>query len=196
MKQPFKLILASSSPRRKELLSLCMMPFETLTADIDESFDRAGTVEENVQRIALEKAEAARSALLNPPDAATVIIGADTTVVLDGRPLGKPVDFDHAFQMLQSLQGRSHKVLTGFALIQGEISVTECASTLVEFASMSDEEIGEYIEKMKPFDKAGAYGIQDPLLACHVKRIDGCYYNVVGLPLSQLFAALKRLIPH
>jgi septum formation protein len=189
-----RLILASQSPRRRELLALTGIPFETASADIDETFDPSLTVEENVMQISKEKAET----VLHSEGVAkngTVVLGSDTTVLLDGTPLGKPGDFDHAFGMLTALQGRSHEVLTGFCIMNDGVAIMDFARTTVEFGLMTPVEITRYIEMMKPFDKAGSYGIQDPLLACFVTRIDGCYYNVVGLPVSKVYAALKPLFP-
>ncbi|NTV67553.1 MAG: septum formation protein Maf [Chlorobaculum sp.] len=194
MTAPRRLILASQSPRRKELLAMTGIPFETASVEIDETFDPALTVEENVMAISRQKAEAVWH-MLTSADANAVVLGSDTTVVLDCTALGKPGDFDHAFEMLSALQGRSHEVLTGFCILHEGNAVMNYARTTVEFASMTPGEITRYIEVMKPFDKAGAYGIQDPLLACFVTRIDGCYYNVVGLPVSKVYAALKPLFP-
>jgi septum formation protein len=194
MTKTLNLVLASQSPRRRELLSLFGVPFTTVTADIDETFDCRLTPAENVMAISLRKAEVALD-LLSLPIESAVVLSADTTVVLDGTPLGKPVDFEHAFDMLSSLQGRAHEVLTGFTVLHRQESVTSYACTIVEFEPMSAEEITTYIDAMKPYDKAGAYGIQDPVLACFVRRIDGCYYNVVGLPVSKVCAALRPFFP-
>jgi septum formation protein len=189
MEPPLTLVLASQSPRRKELLSLAGYPFETVSADIDETFDPRLTPEENVMEISVRKAEATLEMLAGPER--SVILAADTTVVLDGTPLGKPLDAAHAFDMLSRLQGRSHEVLTGFTVLHGDRRVTGCARTVVVFEPIAEAEIRRYIDTMKPFDKAGSYGIQDPLLACYVRGIEGCYYNVVGLPVSRVCAALK-----
>lgn len=192
MSQPLTLVLASQSPRRKELLAMAGYPFGTMSADIDETFDPNLTPEENVMEISVRKAEVAMS--LHPAPASTVILAADTTVVLDGTPLGKPLDADHAFDMLSKLQGRSHHVLTGFTVLHGDRRTTGYAMTVVRFEPMPDSEIRRYIETMKPFDKAGSYGIQDPIMACYVDGIEGCYYNVVGLPVSKVCAALKPFL--
>jgi septum formation protein len=189
-----RLILASQSPRRKELLALTGIPFETVSADIDETFDTSLTVEENVMLISKQKAETVLHSE-GVVRTGTVVLGSDTTVLLDGTPLGKPGDFSHAFEMLTALQGRSHEVLTGFCIMHDGVTIMDCARTIVEFTPISPEEITRYIATMKPWDKAGSYGIQDPLLACFVTRIDGCYYNVVGLPVSKVYAALKPLFP-
>jgi len=188
------LILASQSPRRKELLSLTGIPFTTMPAETDEVFDPHLSVEENVAEIALRKATAAWNRLPEKRER-RIVIGADTVVVKDGAVLGKPADYDDAVRMLQALQNSTHRVHTGFALLCASGAICECVSTTVEFEEMGEEQIRRYLDTVRPFDKAGSYGIQDPIMACHVKRIDGCYYNVVGLPVSRLCIALKRLIP-
>lgn len=193
MERTLKLILASQSPRRKELLALAGYPFETVSADIDETFDPKRTAEENVMEISTRKAAASLELVADP--ASAVILSADTTVVLDGRPLGKPVDDADAMAMLSSLQGRSHEVLTGFTVRNGQRSLTGYARTVVVFEAMPVEEIRRYIDTQQPFDKAGSYGIQDPILACYVRGIEGCYYNVVGLPVSKVCEALRQFLP-
>ncbi|ANT65078.1 MULTISPECIES: Maf family protein [Prosthecochloris] len=186
------LILASGSPRRKELLELTRIPFTTLQVPIDETFDPQSTVEENLLRIAEEKA---RAALQQHPDETreATILSADTAVVYLERPLGKPRDREHAIEMLNLLEGIQHQVMTAFAILgsDGRL-VSDIAVTTVEFLPMSAENIEYYIDTMQPFDKAGAYGIQDPIMSCFVKKIEGCYYNVVGLPLSRVYATLQQ----
>jgi len=120
------------------------------------------------------------------------VLAADTIVVLDGDVLNKPNDENHAFEMLSKLQGRTHEVFTGFVLMRGKEVVTDFERTAVTFSPMSAEEIRTYIRTAKPFDKAGAYGIQDDFGACFIERIEGCYYNVVGLPLAKLYKTLKQ----
>jgi septum formation protein len=188
-----RLILASQSPRRKDILSLTQLPFETIGVDTPESIDSALSIEENVTTIALRKAEAAAH-LIAKPEERVIILGADTVVAKGNRIYGKPAGFDEAFEMLKTLQNRSHRVYTGFVLLSGERTHTEYATTTVEFEPMSDKEITRYLLAVKPYDKAGSYGIQDTLMACYVKRIEGCYYNVVGLPLSRVFKALKAFL--
>ncbi len=187
------LILASQSPRRKDILSLMQIPFETLAVDTEEIIDPGLSLEDNITRIALVKAEAAAAVIAGDKRKA-VILAADTVVAKGNQILGKPAGFDDAFNMLKSLQNRSHRVYTGFVLLFGEKTYTECVVTTVEFEPMSDSEIQRYLLSVKPYDKAGAYGIQDPLMACYIKRIEGCYYNVVGLPLSRVNKALKPLL--
>ncbi|NTW69353.1 MAG: septum formation protein Maf [Chlorobiaceae bacterium] len=192
MYQP-RLILASQSPRRKDILSLMQLPFETLPVDTEETLNPALSIEENVTSIALRKAEAA-SRLAETSEQRAIILAADTVVAKGNRIYGKPAGFDEAFEMLKTLQNRSHRVYTGFVLLSGAKSHTECVTTTVEFEPMSDKEITRYLISEKPYDKAGSYGIQDPLMACHIKRIEGCYYNVVGLPLSRVCKALKAFL--
>ncbi len=187
------LILASQSPRRQQILSLMKIPFETLSVETDELIDSSCSLEDNVTKIALAKAEAT-AALVKNQNRKTVILGADTLVTKGNQILGKPADFDEAFMMLKNLQNRSHRVYTGFVLLFGDNTYTECVSTTVEFEPMTDKEIQRYLLSVKPYDKAGAYGIQDPLMACFIKRIEGCYYNVVGLPLSRVYKALKPIL--
>lgn len=192
MSAQHKLILASQSPRRKELLALTGLPFETASVETGEIFDPALSIEDNVMAISKRKAEAVlHSGLFT--GSGTVVLGSDTTVVLDGQPLGKPGDFEHAFSMLTALQGRCHEVLTGFCILHDGKAIMDYARTSVEFAAMTPDDITRYIELMHPFDKAGSYGIQDTLMACFVTRIDGCYYNVVGLPVSKVCAALSPI---
>jgi len=188
-----KLVLASQSPRRRELLSLLAIPFTTLAVNTDETFDSRKTIEENVREIAMQKAEAAGKVYKGSQPA--VFIGADTVVVQEESVLGKPSTYDEAFRMLQNLQNATHKVHTGFAVVSDSHRHCECVTTSVTFEPMDDREIERYLEKMKPYDKAGSYGIQDPIMACYVRRIDGCYYNVVGLPVSRLCHAMKTFIP-
>ncbi|MEI7933987.1 MAG: Maf family protein [Chlorobiaceae bacterium] len=184
------LILASQSPRRRDILALMLLPFETVAVLTNETLDPSRSIEENVTRIALEKAEAAK-VLLPGQGRNTIILAADTVVAKGNRIFGKPAEFEEAFSMLKSLQNRSHRVYTGFVLLYGDKTHAECVSTTVEFEPMSDNEIKRYLLSEKPYDKAGAYGIQDPLIACHVRRIEGCYYNVVGLPISRVCKSLK-----
>ncbi len=187
------LILASQSPRRRDILSLTLIPFETVAIETDEKIDPLLSIEENVTKIAREKAEAA-AATLPKQQGNTIILTADTVVAKGKRIYGKPSGFDEAFDMLKSLQNRSHRVYTGFVLLCCDKIHTECVTTIVEFEPMSDNEIKRYILSEKPYDKAGSYGIQDPLMACHVRRIEGCYHNVVGLPLSRVCKALKTFL--
>lgn len=187
------LILASQSPRRRDILSLTLIPFETMAIETRETLDPTCSIEENVTKIALEKAECA-AALLPKQNGKTIILTADTVVAKGNRIYGKPAGFDEAFEMLKSLQNRSHRVYTGFVLLCCDKIHTECVTTTVELEPMSDNEIKRYILSEKPYDKAGSYGIQDPLMACYIRRIEGCYHNVVGLPLSRVCKAIKTFL--
>ncbi len=186
-----ELILASKSPRRQALLKLLQVPFRILTAETSEDFEPSLSPEEIVTELALRKGNAVREHF--PAETADkLVLAADTIVVLDGEVLNKPNDEAHAFEMLSKLQGRTHEVFTGFALIKGKTMTANYERTAVTFSPMSAEEIRTYIRLAKPFDKAGAYGIQDDFGACFIERIEGCYYNVVGLPLAKLYKTLKQ----
>ncbi|MHA6533577.1 Maf family protein [Paenibacillus sp. BAC0078] len=182
------IILASGSPRRRELLSLLGLPFEVMVSDADESTPPGLTPEEIVRILALRKAEATMHAV---GEQSALIIGSDTIVVLDDKVLGKPVDRQDSRNMLRMLQGKTHQVYTGVACIGTEgRTVVEHRVTSVTMREMSEEEITAYIATGEPADKAGSYGIQG-LGATLVERIDGCYFNVVGLPLSLLGSMLS-----
>jgi len=186
------IVLASGSPRRRELLSLMMLPFTTCPVDVDETFDPGLAIERNLVDTAEKKARAAQSATAARAQGA-VLLGADTTVVLDGMPLGKPSGYDDAFETLSRLQGKRHRVMTGFALVGSDgRSSTGIETTVVEFSPMRPEDIERYVRSQRPYDKAGAYGIQDPLMSCFVQRIEGCYYNVVGLPVSRIHRTMRE----
>jgi len=186
------IILASQSPRRKEILRLSGLSFSTVSIETPEHLDPAESIESNVRRIAEEKAKAAIQSFQNDTRD-PVLLGADTVVAIDGRILGKPANAAEALEMLLQLQGRTHEVHTGFALLQRAHLYSECATTEVTLNKMTEEEILHYINTAAPFDKAGSYGIQDPVMACFVSSITGCYYNVMGLPLSRVWMALQKL---
>lgn len=178
-----RIILASQSPRRRQLLGqLGLEDFAILVPDVDESYDPALSPEEIVSSICLRKARAARD-LSGDGDA--VIIAADTMVFLDGLRLGKPHSREEAFQMLRSLSGREHQVRSGVTVCRGDRTETQCESTAVRFRPLTDREIWAYIDTGEPMDKAGAYGIQG-LGALFVEGIRGDYCNVMGLPLFRL----------
>lgn len=185
-----KLILASSSPRRKELLEQIGAVFEIIPASGEEIIahtDPSAVVKELSMQKALEIYHTHHF------DLPAIILGADTVVVYQDHILGKPQDNEDAFQMLRSLQGNVHSVFTGITFIDsnsGNIH-TECCQTLVHVYPMSDQEINEYIATGESLDKAGAYGIQGHF-AAYIKKIDGDYYNVVGLPISMVYQYLKN----
>ncbi len=186
-----KLILASSSPRRAEVLRNAGIDFEVRPADIDETRRPSEPASDYVQRLALEKARAAVNSETGAKD--FIVIGADTVVVNRGEILLKPDSPDDARRMLRQLSGGTHEVHTGLAVIRvpqkTERLIEEVTS--VHFAKLSDAEIDAYIATGEPFDKAGAYGIQS-LGGRYVTRIEGCYFNVMGMPLARFWATLKE----
>lgn len=184
-------ILASGSPRRKELLSTIGIDFDVVVSDADEdSISKDAPVEIYVQELALLKAAATAKNVLKKKKA--LIIAADTIVTLDGKILGKPQDEDDAFNMLSELSGRTHAVYTGYCVMRISDGFTVCnrVKTDVTFKLLDDEKIRSYIRTGEPMDKAGAYGIQG-LGALLIEKIDGDYFNVVGLPVSSLADTLS-----
>jgi septum formation protein len=187
------LALASASPRRRELLTALGVPFSVQVADVTETFAPGVPAGEQAERLALDKARACPLS----PDAegeGVMVLGADTIVVLDGMPLGKPESADEARRMLCSLRGRAHEVITGVAVVQAETRRTGQATTLVHMRAYTDAEIEAYIATGDPFDKAGAYAIQHAGFA-PVERIEGCYCNVMGLPLWTVRRLLAGIAP-
>ena len=185
-----KLILASASPRRAEILRSAGLQFTVLSSAVDETPMPSEVPQDLVRRLALAKAELVAARALGP----AIVIAADTVVVLEGTILGKPRTSEDARQMLEKLSGRTHSVMTGVALIRLPDAERRefIETTQVHFASVSNEEIVKYLASGEPFDKAGAYAIQG-LGGRFVPRIDGCYFNVVGLPLARLWHELSLL---
>ena len=181
------LVLASSSPRRREILKNAGIEFTVRVAPVDESHFAGEDPVDYVRRVSRLKAEAA------PADVAEIVLAADTTVVADGAILGKPADDADACRMLQRLSGRRHEVLTGICFKRAGEIVVDHAATSVWFATMSAEEIAAYIATGEPADKAGAYAIQG-VASRYIERIDGCYFNVVGLPVSLVYRHYAALI--
>jgi septum formation protein len=181
--QPARLILASVSPRRRELLAQAGYAFTVEAADVDESRRKGEEPGAYVLRLAVEKAQAvfARHAA---EEEAVVVLGADTSVVLDNEILGKPADAAGAMRMLRRLSGRTHQVLTGAAAVTRAGVVSGVETTEVVFAEISEQELAAYCATAEPLDKAGAYGIQG-YAARWIPRIDGCYFNVMGLPIAR-----------
>ena len=179
------LILASSSPRRAELLRAAGIPFEMFPVDVDEAVRRLEPPGEHVRRLAREKAGAA---FAYNPDA--VVLAADTIVTVGGEIMGKPRDADDAIRMLRLLSGREHEVLTGVALVARRGVVVEVARTRVWFNPLNETEITDYIATGEPLDKAGGYGIQG-FASRYIDRIQGSYSNVVGLPVALVYRLLK-----
>ncbi|MDI6710546.1 MAG: Maf family protein [Thermoanaerobacterales bacterium] len=181
------LILASSSPRRRELLKGLGLDFTVFACDVDESIDAGGAPAPQVEALALRKARAVAGRL-----DCGLVIGADTVVVLGGRILGKPADAREAAAMLRDLEGASHEVYTGVAVVEAGSgrAVVDHERTVVRFRSLTEAEIAAYVATGEPLDKAGAYGIQG-IGAFLVAGIEGCYTNVVGLPLGRLTELLR-----
>lgn len=185
-----KLLLASGSPRRRELLdSLGIKVEHAQLHDVDESYPADMSPMKVPEYLSRLKSQAYRSELADDE----VLVAADTVVVLDGKVLGKPVDEAEAKAMLRSLSGRVHQVVTGVTLATSSRSVTFSEVTDVEFDTLSDSEIDYYVANFKPFDKAGAYGIQEWIGYVGVKGIRGDYYNVMGLPVNSLCRHLKSI---
>lgn len=180
------IILASGSPRRKELMNLAGLYFEIITADVDETLPNNIKPCDAVKMLSLKKAQA-----IAATNQDKIVIGADTVVAFDDRILGKPNDKSDAFNMLKALSGNIHKVYTGVAIICKEKIISFFEETEVEFYPLSDDEIRSYIETGEPMDKAGAYGIQGKGCVL-VKKINGDYSNVVGLPISRLVRELNE----
>lgn len=183
-----QLILASQSPRRKELLGLFGIPFSVRVADIDETIDPARPPYDEVARLSRQKAEA----IPHGPD--DVVIAADTIVVCEGKILGKPTDEDDAFRMLRLLSGKDHQVMTGLTVLRGNIATVCTEVTDIRFRELSDREIWTYIRSGEPMDKAGSYGIQGGG-ALFAQGIHGDYFNVVGLPVCRLGQILREIAP-
>jgi septum formation protein len=183
------LILASKSPRRKYLLRQIGMKFRVVPSRTAEIISPRQSPGENAQRIALEKASDVAARLRKG-----IVIGADTIVVLDHHVLGKPKSKDDAKRMLRLLSGREHSVFTGFALKDVETGkqIAGVEETKVRFRILTEKEIADYVESGSPMDKAGSYGIQDDFGAVFVERVNGCFYNVVGFPLSRFYSTLQR----
>lgn len=181
-----QLVLASQSPRRKELLEKCGIPFITDPADIDETRKAELDVPDQIQDVSVRKATAV---LKRHPDG--IIIGSDTAVVIHGKILGKPQDEEKAFSMLKELQGNTHQVVTGLCILSSHRKYQNVTVTDVTFATMSDEEIRKYIATGECMDKAGAYGIQG-YGGRYITGIRGDFYSVMGLPLHLVYEEMKN----
>ena len=183
------LILASASPRREQLLKQIGLVFSVVPSKVIEDFSLALPPEAFTEHWAREKAKYVAE---NNPD--TMVVGADTIVVLNGKILGKPKNELDSFSMLQSLSGHTHEVITGmsFLKVDSDIDFTFNERTYVSFKTLSDSDIRYYINNYNPLDKAGSYGIQD-WFSIHIRQIKGCYFNVMGLPLSSFYSHYSRL---
>ena len=186
----YKLVLASQSPRRRELLKGLDVEFSTCSVDADESFPADLKGADAVQYICKAKADAYRPQLNDN----TIAITADTVVILDDKIIGKPKSREEAFSMIRSLSGRVHEVITAVCIFSKEKCKEFYASTEVHFSDITDEEIEYYIAKYKPFDKAGSYGVQEWIGYIGIEKIVGSYFNVMGLPVKRLYDELKTFI--
>ncbi len=183
--------LASKSPRRKKLLKQLNLKFKTLNVDVDETIHNNENPVKAVTRLSKEKLNYAKEKIKNG-----IVITADTIVVLNNKKLGKPVDKKDAFRILKLLSGKTHYVYTGFSIYNSinNKTITDYEKTEVTFRELTDQEINEYISGGSPMDKAGAYGIQDDFGAVFIKKINGCYYNVVGLPLAKFYHSFLKVL--
>ena len=189
-----KLILASQSPRRREIMRMVGLEFDVCPSGCDEDIEYDGPAD-MVEKLALLKAEDVAAKLKAAEDTEHLLIGSDTTVYFEGQILGKPKSREEAFQMLRSMSGKTHRVYTAVAIIDMISGNTELfhEETDVSFFNLSDEEIKAYVDTDDPMDKAGAYGVQGRG-AFLVKRIDGDYFTVVGLPIARLLQKLKKMM--
>jgi septum formation protein len=207
--QNFRLILASASPRRRELLAQAGYVFAVEAADVDESPGEGEPPDEYVKRLSEEKAQAVLARHSQNPGAPSqtapssevdstktplIVLGADTTVVCDGEILAKPLDVEDAKRMLRRLSGRVHQVLTGIAVARSSGMLSAVETTEVIFSAIPAAELDLYCETMEPMDKAGAYGIQG-YAARWIPRIDGCYFNVMGLPIARTVRMIEMATP-
>jgi septum formation protein len=184
----YKIILASNSPRRKELLAGLDLEYEVKTLpDIEETYPGNLWKEEIPLYIARSKAEAYRNGMQEN----TLLITADTIVWLEGKVYGKPEGATEAKEMLRTLSGKTHEVITGVCITDSERQKTFCAVSQVKFALLEETEIDYYVEKYKPYDKAGAYGVQEWIGYIGVESLTGSFYNVMGLPVKMLYKYLK-----
>lgn len=185
-----KLVLASESPRRAQLFRLIGLDFVVRKSGVDEDNDVPQEPRQHVLTLSRRKAEHVAAA-----ETKALVVGADTIVVIDGEILGKPSSPQQAYDMLRRLSGRTHRVFTGFTVVETQTgaSVADVEVTEVHFRELEDDEIWRYIETGSPMDKAGAYGIQDQS-AVFVDRISGCFYNVVGFPLARFYVRMREFL--
>ncbi len=185
-----KIILASGSPRRKQLLELAEIPFEIMVSNFDESFPEELAPLQAAIYIAENKALAVQENSISGN--AQTIIAADTLVVLEEEILGKPTDRKDAIRILSTLSGKIHTVITGVCILSGQNKTLFATETEVEFLALGKEQIEYYVDNFKPYDKAGAYAIQEWIGAIGIKSIKGDFYNVMGLPVSRVVAELEK----
>lgn len=187
----YNIVLGSQSPRRKELMAGLNLKFEIVEIDIEESYPSHYSGVDIPMYLAVKKANAYKSKL----NEQTMLITADTIVWHHGKVLGKPVDRQDAYRMLQTLSGKTHQVITGVCISTLERTKTFHVISEVRFSNITDTEINYYLDNYKPYDKAGAYGVQEWIGFVGVEHINGSYYNVMGLPVQRLYNELKRWKP-
>lgn len=183
-----KIILASQSPRRKQLLEWADIDFDVIVSDTDEAFDPSSSFEDAAMHIAENKAFAVQA----KGHYGRTIVAADTIVVCGGKIIGKPASRDEAVEFLKLLSGNEHKVITGVCILRGQIKVLFQDTTIVEFHPLENFQIDYYVDKYKPYDKAGAYAIQEWIGVTGIKKINGDFYNVMGLPVSRVLQELNK----
>jgi septum formation protein len=189
-----KIILASGSPRRKQLLTWAEIPFEVMTPVTDESYPEHFNTNEIAVHIAKNKALAVQQKLNAETNGdGYTIIAADTIVVLENKIMGKPIDRDDAIKILSDLSAKTHKVITGVCILTSDTTLEFSEETEVEFHELSATQIEYYVDNYKPYDKAGAYAIQEWIGVVGVKSIKGDFYNVMGLPVSKVVRELKKV---
>jgi nucleoside triphosphate pyrophosphatase len=192
IKLKYPLVLGSASPRRKALLQDAGFTFEVVAPDVDESIPEGMSTDEAVKYLARIKAENVAEKVGDDK----IIIGADTIVVLGNRILGKPKNGKEAKEMLRLLSGKTHEVKTGGYILYPDMQVSCIETTAVTFYELTNKEINDYVKHCKPFDKAGGYAIQEWIGMIGVEKIDGCYFNVVGLPVARIYRELQDLFSY
>ena len=183
-----RIVLASKSPRRRELLSLLNLQFEVIVSEIEECIDYDNDLVKEIEKLSYQKAEAV---FKNNKDA--IVIGSDTIVKIGNKALGKPHSANEAKEMLKLLSGKTHEVVTGVTILKDDVVDTFSSVASVSFYEMSEEEIDEYVATGEPMDKAGAYAIQG-IAEKYIKSIEGDYYTIVGLPVGELYHHLLRYL--
>lgn len=190
LKENYQIILASKSPRRRQLLEEAGLPFHVKTLEVEENYPDDLAVEEVPVYLAKKKARASQAFLQSEKD---VILAADSVVILDGVIYGKPADEAEAHAMLAKLSGQEHQVITGVCLLTKNQEIAFGDLTKVKFAPLSKADIDYYVSNFQPFDKAGSYAIQEWIGLCKIEKIEGTYANVMGLPVERIWKELQQL---
>lgn len=182
-----KIILASKSPRRKEIMTLARIPFTLIESDWEETYDSEMDVYQVPQYLSYQKADSVKVQISEKD----ILISADTVVIKNGQLIGKPIDKSEAENTLRDLSGDTHDVITGVTIMSYDKTINISCKSVVHFMSMTDDEISFYIKEYHPFDKAGSYGIQDWVGLCKIKSIEGSYHNIMGLPIHMVYSILS-----